>query len=105
MTAGQTEARPTAGIVIRAAAPGDAEAISAIYAPVVDATAISFEESPPDAAEISRRMLASPRLPWLVADDAGRIAGYAYASPHRQRPAPPRESTWTRSSRSSGRST
>jgi phosphinothricin acetyltransferase len=75
------------GIVVRAATPADAEAITAIYAPVVDATAISFEESPPGPAEISRRMLASPRLPWLVAEDAGHVAGYAYASLHRQRPA------------------
>lgn len=87
MTTGQTEARPAAGVVIRAAAPEDAGAISAIYAPLVGTTAISFEESPPDPAEISRRMLGRPRLPWLVAEDSGRVAGYAYASAHRQRPA------------------
>jgi L-amino acid N-acyltransferase YncA len=87
VTAGQTQARPAAEVVIRAAAPEDAEAISAIYAPVVATTAISFEESPPGPAEISRRMLARPRLPWLVAEDSGRVAGYAYASAHRQRAA------------------
>lgn len=73
--------------MIRAATAGDAAAIAAIYAPVVRATAISFEERAPGPAEISRRMLASPRLPWLVAEDGGHVAGYAYASAHRQRPA------------------
>jgi L-amino acid N-acyltransferase YncA len=93
MTTGQTGSRPVTGIIVRAAVPEDAGAISAIYAPVVMATAISFEETPPAPAEISRRMLASPRLPWLVAEAgrdagrAGRIAGYAYASAHRARAA------------------
>ncbi|MGH3720787.1 MAG: GNAT family N-acetyltransferase [Pseudonocardiaceae bacterium] len=32
-------------------------------------------------------MLARPRLPWLVADDASRVVGYAYASRHQQRAA------------------
>jgi L-amino acid N-acyltransferase YncA len=81
------EAGTSAGITVRAATLDDAEAIEAIYAPVVEATAISFEESPPGPAEIGRRMLAGPRLPWLVADDGGRVAGYAYASTHRLRPA------------------
>ena len=78
---------PADGIVVRAATPADAGPVAEIYAPVVDDTAISFEETPPGPDEIGRRMLASPRLPWLVADDGGHIAGYAYASAHRQRPA------------------
>ena len=74
-------------IVVRAAGRADAAAVAAIYAPVVAGTAISFEEEPPTPAEIGHRMLACPRLPWLVADDGGRVAGYAYASAHRARPA------------------
>ena len=74
-------------IMVRAAVPADAPAVAAIYAPVVTDTAISFEEQPPTPDEIGRRMLARPRLPWLVADDGGRVAGYAYASAHRARPA------------------
>jgi phosphinothricin acetyltransferase len=74
-------------ITVRAAVPADAPAVAAIYAPVVAETAISFEEQPPTPDEIGRRMLARPRLPWLVADDGGRVAGYAYASAHRARPA------------------
>lgn len=71
--------------MIRPAGFADAGAISAIYAAVVTDTAISFEEEPPSSAEMVRRMLAAPRLPWLVAVDAGRVLGYAYASQHRQR--------------------
>jgi L-amino acid N-acyltransferase YncA len=74
-------------ITVRAAAAADAPAVAAIYAPVVTATATSFEEQPPTPDEIGRRMLARPRLPWLVADDDGRVAGYAYACAHRARPA------------------
>ena len=77
----------TGRIVVRDAAPADAGDIAAIYAPVVGKTAISFEETPPGRGEIARRMRATPRLPWLIADDAGRVAGYAYASAHRARPA------------------
>ena len=76
----------TGRIVVRDATPADAGDIAAIYAPVVGKTAISFEETPPGPGEIARRMRATPRLPWLIADDAGRVAGYAYASAHRARP-------------------
>jgi phosphinothricin acetyltransferase len=74
-------------IMVRAATPADAAAVAAIYAPVVTGTAISFEEEPPSPDEISRRMADRPRLPWLVAEDGDRVAGYAYASAHRARPA------------------
>src|SRR5450755_1252972 len=77
----------TGRIVVRDATPADAGDIAAIYAPVVGKTAISFEETPPGPGEIARRMRATPRLPWLIADDAGHVAGYAYASAHRARPA------------------
>jgi len=73
----------------RPATPADAGALAAIYAPIVRETAISFELDPPDAAQMARRIdktLAT--LPWLVATDAaGTVTGYAYASPHRERPA------------------
>ena len=73
---------------IRFAAPGDAEQIAAIYAPFVQHTAVSFEETPPDADEIRARMARlRGRWPWLVAADAERVLGYAYASEHRARAA------------------
>jgi L-amino acid N-acyltransferase YncA len=76
---------PADAITVRAATAKDAAAIQSIYAPVVLDSFASFEQVPPDAAEIARRMLARPRLPWLVAEDAGAVVGYAYASQHRQR--------------------
>jgi L-amino acid N-acyltransferase YncA len=77
---------PAEAVTIRAATAEDALAIQAIYAPVVLDSFASFEEIPPDTAEVARRMLARPRLPWFVAQDGGRVVGYAYASQHRQRP-------------------
>lgn len=74
---------------IRAAVAGDAEAIAAIYAPIVAHTAISFETEPPGADEMRQRIAETQRrLPWLVGVDAsGRVLGYAYASRHRERAA------------------
>ena len=74
--------------VIRIARPSDAEAIAAIYAPIVRDTAISFETEPPDAGEMARRIEATLEThPWLTAERDGAVAGYAYASQHRTRAA------------------
>ena len=72
-------------MLIRPATAEDAAAIAAVYAPYVTDSVASFEAEPPDAAEVLRRMSALPRLPWLVAEDAGAIVGFAYASGHRAR--------------------
>jgi phosphinothricin acetyltransferase len=73
---------------IRLALPTDSAAIADIYAPVVINTATSFEEVPPDADEMARRIGSlSSRYPWLVCDENGAIRGYAYASGHRDRAA------------------
>ncbi|MFM0158433.1 GNAT family N-acetyltransferase [Paraburkholderia sediminicola] len=71
---------------LRIATPDDAETISAIYAPVVTGTAISFELEPPTADEMHRRLIgALQRFPWPVSlDDAGLMSGYAYAGAHRE---------------------
>jgi len=63
----------------------DARACLAIYAPFVSDSAVSFEEDVPSEAEMARRM-ASAHV-WLVAEDGGVIAGYAYGSRHRERAA------------------
>lgn len=66
----------------------DADACAAIYAPSVTGSAASFEEEPPDGAEMGRRIAhISERYPWLVAESEGTVIGYAYASPHRERAA------------------
>jgi L-amino acid N-acyltransferase YncA len=75
----------TADVTIRAATAADASAIADIYRPYVLETFISFEESPPTAADFEARMLATPRLPWLVAVRAGAVVGYCYASRHHAR--------------------
>jgi phosphinothricin acetyltransferase len=73
---------------IRLADPDrDADAVAAIYAPAVTSTTATFEEVPPGAAEMARRMEAVlPRTPWLVAEADGAVVGYAYAALHRERP-------------------
>jgi len=72
--------------LIRLAAGTDAAAIAAIYRPYVETSRISFEEVPPDAGEIERRM-AQPLHPWLVIEEADRVIGYASTSPLRGRSA------------------
>jgi len=73
---------------IRLAEAADAEAIAAIYRPVVESTAISFETVAPGGDEIARRLAATLAThPWLVCEIGGRMAGYAYATTHRVRAA------------------
>jgi phosphinothricin acetyltransferase len=73
---------------LRIATDDDADAIAAIYAPVVRDTAISFEVDPPDADEMRRRIRATLAThPWLVCADNGTVRGYAYGSRHRERAA------------------
>jgi phosphinothricin acetyltransferase len=73
---------------IRLATPEDAEAILAIYAPVVRDTAISFEVEPPTLLAMQERIAQTLRhLPWLVCDRQGEVLGYVYASAHRARAA------------------
>jgi phosphinothricin acetyltransferase len=74
--------------IVRLARPGDAAAVAAVYAPYVTDTFVSFEDEAPDAAEMARRMAGGGALyPWLVADEEGRVLGYASASAFRARAA------------------
>lgn len=74
---------------IRSATPDDAEAVLAIYAPVVRETTISFELEVPTIEEMRARIAATiAHLLWLVGvDDTGTVVGYAYAGKHRERAA------------------
>lgn len=75
-------------IRIRQAQTRDAAMIAAVYAPYVRDTIISFEAEPPAAEEMSRRIGAIvARHPWLVAEQDGKVLGYAYAGEHRSRAA------------------
>jgi L-amino acid N-acyltransferase YncA len=72
---------------IRHAGGAEAAAIQRIYAAEVRDGYATFEEEPPDEAEILRRMLTRPRLPWLVAVLDSRVVGFAYAAAHHARSA------------------
>ncbi|HEX6741039.1 MAG TPA: GNAT family N-acetyltransferase [Sphingomicrobium sp.] len=71
---------------IRLATEADAESIAAIYRPYVERTHFTFEEVPPDAADVAAR-LGNPIHPWLVAEEDGLLAGYASAAAMRNRAA------------------
>jgi L-amino acid N-acyltransferase YncA len=73
---------------VRDATGEDAGACAAIYAPYVTDTAITFEYDPPSAAEMARRITAAQGAhAWLVLEEAGRVVGYAYAGPFKERAA------------------
>jgi phosphinothricin acetyltransferase len=73
---------------VRLATEDDAAAVAAIYAPFCESTPVSFEEAAPSTAEMAGRIRKSlEHYPWLALDDSGVVAGYAYASKHRERPA------------------
>lgn len=73
-------------VSIRLATERDAAAIAGIYGPYVEQAHFTFEEVPPDAAEIAARM-ANPMHRWLVAEENGLVLGYASTSPMRNRAA------------------
>lgn len=71
---------------IRLARGDDAEGVAAIYAPIVRETHLSAELEAPDAGEMRHRIESTLKThPWLVAEQNGRIAGYAYATTFRAR--------------------
>jgi L-amino acid N-acyltransferase YncA len=76
-------------VLVRPATIADIPAIAAIYADAVTHGTASFELTPPGEAEMARRMgeLLNKGFPYLAADLDGKLAGYAYAGPYRERPA------------------
>jgi len=77
------------GPLVRPSVEADLPAIAAIYRHHVTTGLASFEETPPDLAELARRREAvlAAGLPWLVAEGAGGLVGYAYAGLYRPRSA------------------
>lgn len=75
--------------IIRDSGDGDVSALTAIYGHWVEHGLASFELTPPPADEIARRRSAiiAAGYPHLVAEEGGRVIGYAYASAYRPRPA------------------
>ena len=75
-------------VTVRRATTADAAACLAIYRPVVEATAISFEAVPPTIEEFVTRIEKSlSAWTWLIAEKEGRCIGYAYGHSHRERAA------------------
>ncbi len=76
-------------IEIRDVIDDDLAAIQAIYGFQVVHGVSSWEEQPPDLAEIRRRRdaIVQAGYPYRVAVGQGQVLGYAYASAYRPRPA------------------
>ena len=79
--------RAATAAVLRAADRDDDSALQRIYAHHVLTGLASFEEIPPDVGEMERRRRAVQEdgLPYLVAESAGRVLGFAYAAHYRPR--------------------
>src|SRR5262245_18621317 len=75
--------------LLRPSRPADLPAIAAIYGWHVTHGTGTFEIDPPSVEEMASRRdgVLAKGLPWLVAEAAGLVAGYAYANPFRPRPA------------------
>ncbi len=76
-------------VKVRRAAAADIAAIARIYAEAVYNGTATFEIDAPDATEMARRLhaLVAGKYPYLVAERAGVVVGYAYAGPYHLRPA------------------
>jgi len=76
-------------ITVRSAVAGDMARAQAIYAHHVLHGTASFEEFPPDLAEMRRcrDAVLAAGLPYLVAENDGVVIGYAYAGRYRARTA------------------
>lgn len=73
---------------IRPVCVQDAPEIAAIYEHFVRTSPATFDIVPPTSAEIAQRIDAYTKTyPWFVAEVAGTVVGYAYASKHRDREA------------------
>ena len=72
---------------IRASRDTDLAVITRIYGQAVLQGTGTFELEPPDADEMARRRadVLAKGLPWLVAERAGSVLGYAYANHFRPR--------------------
>lgn len=73
---------------VRLANINDAKAIREIYAPSILNAAISFETEVPAIEEMQNRIeTILQKYPWIVCVVDGKLAGYVYASKHRDREA------------------
>ena len=73
---------------MRASTIDDVAEIARIYGHYVHTSTATFELEPPSAEEMAgrRSKILAIGLPYLVADEARKIVGYAYAGQYRPRP-------------------
>ncbi len=76
-------------LLVRPAVAADLGAVADIYAHYATETLVTFDEKPRSPAEWTRILedRGDRGLPFLVAELAGSVVGYAYASPWRPKPA------------------
>ena len=88
-TGGNSAVYCTEHVLIRNASADDADRLLAIYKPYVSGTAVTFEYDAPDTEVFRQRILKTldRGYPYLVLEQDGVIAGYAYASRFRERKA------------------
>lgn len=75
--------------MIRPVQPEDSPTLSDIYNYYIRESAVTFEEEEISPEEIEHRIqqVISAGLPWLVAELEGKVTGYAYAKPWKERSA------------------
>ncbi|CAA9315912.1 MAG: Acetyltransferase, GNAT family [uncultured Microvirga sp.] len=86
---GFDQTRGSVSVLVRPSIAADIPGIAAIYGHAVLYGAASFEIDQPSVAEMTRRRdaILAGGYPYLVAERAGAVAGYAYAAAYRTRPA------------------
>jgi phosphinothricin acetyltransferase len=77
---------PQRPFIIRPIRADDAPEVLEIYKPAVLSTAFTFEVEVPSVEDMRSRIAkVTETYPWIVAEEGGRVVGYAYASQHRER--------------------
>lgn len=75
-------------MIVRAAEVRDADAFCRIYNPFVRSSIVTFEEAEVSSEEMAGRIAGiGSSHPWLVAEHADRVVGYAYANRFHERSA------------------
>ena len=78
-----------ASVTVRTATAEDAAAIASIYNAYVLDTVVTFEVDPVSDQDMAARIdkVHAAGLPYLVAEEADAVLGFAYAAPFRERAA------------------
>jgi len=79
----------SSAVILRSATPDDLPEITRLYGHYVATSTATFDTEPPSVEKMAGRMAAIRQIkaPFLVAEIDGELAGYAYATAYRPRPA------------------